>query len=152
MRLAGNTSELNSAGNPAAVTQLLDMGVDDFLLTATVRGVLAQRLVRMNCPECSETVTDSATPSEAIEGITDTMRGRGCEKCSHTGYFGRKGIFELLILDDNIRGLISAKASDREIREAARAVGMRTMLEDGRMKVKEGLTTASELLRVTQEE
>lgn len=148
-------STLHTNDAPSAITRLLDMGVENFLLSSTVRGVLAQRLVRIICPACKEPDTTIESREElkalGIESNKPMFRGKGCEKCAYTGFYGRKGIFELLIVDDEIRKLILKNADSNEIREAGRRHGMKTLLEDGATKIKEGLTTLSEVLRVTQE-
>lgn len=148
-------STLHTNDAPTAITRLLDMGVENFLLSSTVRGILAQRLVRVICPDCKETDPSTADKEElTILGIgsdAPLFRGRKCEKCGFTGYYGRSGIYELLLIDDDIRKLILKKADSNQIREMARRHGMKTLLEDGANKVKMGLTTLSEVLRVTQE-
>lgn len=148
-------STLHTNDAPSAITRLIDMGVENFLLSSTIRGILAQRLVRVICPDCKE-IDKSAAEKEELKmlGIaTDDglYRGRGCERCSFTGYYGRTGIFELLVVDDHIRRLILGRADSNELREMARRNGMKTLLEDGAEKVKAGITTLSEVLRVTQE-
>jgi len=111
--------------------------------------------VRIICPDCKEVDTSGADKEElkalGISAETDLYRGRGCERCSFTGYYGRTGIFELLVVDEHIRRLILRKADANELRETARRHGMKTLLEDGADKVKAGITTLSEVLRVTQE-
>ena len=148
-------STLHTNDAPTAITRLLDMGVENFLLSSTVRGILAQRLVRVICPDCKETDPSTADKEElTILGIgsdAPLFRGRKCEKCGFTGYYGRSGIYELLLIDDDIRKLILKKADSNQIREMARRHGMKTLLEDGANKVKMGVTTLSEVLRVTQE-
>ncbi len=129
-------STLHTNDAPGAITRLLDMGVEAFLLASTVRGILAQRLVRVVCPECKELKPDG------------NVRGTGCERCAYTGYHSRSGIFELLVVDDAIRKLILANADAIQIRNAARAHGMATLLEDGTRKVGSGITTLAEVLRV----
>jgi general secretion pathway protein E len=148
-------STLHTNDAPSAITRLLDMGVENFLLSSTMRGILAQRLVRVICPSCKERDT-SASNSETlklfgIESAASLYRGKGCETCSFTGYFGRSGIYELLVVDDDIRKLILKNADSNQIRTAAKQNGMRTLLEDGAEKIKAGVTTLNEVLRVTQE-
>ncbi|HEX8948241.1 MAG TPA: type II secretion system ATPase GspE [Dissulfurispiraceae bacterium] len=148
-------STLHTNDAPSAITRLIDMGVENFLLSSTMRGILAQRLVRVICPECKE----EDTSAEGREGLRQIglgngyplYRGAGCEKCAGTGYHGRVGIYELFPLDEDIRRLILKNADAGELREVARRNGMRTLLEDGVRKIKAGLTTLNELLRVTQE-
>jgi general secretion pathway protein E len=148
-------STLHTNDAPSAITRLLDMGVENFLLSSTIRGILAQRLVRVICPNCKEADPSTADKEQltmlGIRSDSTFYRGKRCEKCAFTGYHGRLGIFELLLVDDDIRTLILRSADSNQIREAARAHGMKTLLEDGAEKVKAGMTTLSEILRVTQE-
>ncbi|NTU42214.1 MAG: type II secretion system ATPase GspE [Nitrospirales bacterium] len=148
-------STLHTNDAPTAITRLLDMGVEAFLLSSTVRGILAQRLVRVLCPACKEPDPSVAAHEElkalGIKEDVTIYRGRGCEQCGGVGYFGRSGIYELLVVDDDIRKLILKNADSNEIREAARRKGMRTLLEDGALKIKLGVTTPAEVIRVTQE-
>ena len=149
-------STMHTNDAPGAITRLVDMGVEPFLVASSVTAVLAQRLVRLICKDCKETYA----PSEEIlrdVGLAGAKnikfyRGRGCDNCMHTGYKGRVGIFELMLPSDEIRTLAVAKASTTEIRKAALKNGMKTMQEDGIEKVKTGATTLEEVLRVTQEE
>lgn len=149
-------STLHTNDASSAITRLLDMGVENFLLSSTIRGILAQRLVRVICPMCKEQVQSVVADSEELRllGLSSDIplyRGRGCEKCSFTGYYGRMGIFELLLIDDDIRRLILKNADSNQLREAARQHGMKTLLEDGADKIQQGITTLREVLRVTQE-
>jgi general secretion pathway protein E len=114
----------------SAVTRLTDMGVEPFLLSSSLLGVLAQRLVRRYCSVC---------------------KGKGCDTCSHTGYQGRTGIFELLQVDDRMRALIHNRAAESEIRTAALAGGMQLMRGDGERLVREGITSLEEVVRVTRD-
>ena len=114
----------------SAITRLTDMGVEPFLLSSSLLGVLAQRLVRKTCTTC---------------------HGEGCEACGHTGYAGRTGIFELLVANDAIRAQIHSQAAEADIRASAQAQGMVLMREDGQRLVKAGITSAAELLRVTRD-
>lgn len=148
-------STLHTNDAPSAITRLLEMGVENFLLSSTIRGILAQRLVRVICPSCKD-VDPSVADREELKvlGIgTDKSlhHGRGCEQCAYTGYYGRLGIFELLVVDEEIRTLILKSADANQLRDAARKNGMTTLLEDGSDKIRAGLTTLSEVLRVTQE-
>jgi general secretion pathway protein E len=149
-------STLHTNDAPSAITRLLDMGVENFLLSSTVRGILAQRLVRVICSSCKEIDSSIGAEKEELKllGIdkdVSLFRGKGCEKCAYTGYYGRKGIFELLIVDDEIRKLILKNSDSNQIRELAKQHGMRILLEDGAEKIKQGITTLSEVFRVTQE-
>jgi general secretion pathway protein E len=151
-------STLHTNDSPTAITRLIDMGMEDFLLSSTIIGILAQRLVRIACPHCREPYTpDPAILREMkVEGQDLTgfniINVRGCENCSNTGYWGRAGIFEFLKITDDIQRLILEKKDSNVIKEVARRDGMRTLREDGWLKVKQGVTTISEVLRVTQEE
>jgi len=141
-------STLHTNDAPSAVTRLLDMGVENYLITSSVVAILAQRLVRLICPHCQESAGRAMTPfGEEIE----TFKGRGCEACDGSGYKGRAGIFELMELNDELRRLVMANADASRITEAARRHGMRNLREDGWEKVGRGVTTAAELTRVTQE-
>ena len=151
-------STLHTNDAPSAITRLIDMGMEDFLLSSTIIGILAQRLVRVACPYCQVPATpDPAIQRELkLDGSKQTdvniIEVKGCERCSYTGYWGRSGIFEFLEVNDTIQRLILEKKESHLIKEAARKNGMRTLREDGWMKVKQGVTTIPEVLRVTQEE
>jgi general secretion pathway protein E len=149
-------STLHTNDAASAMTRLIDLGVERFLLSSTVRGILAQRLVRVICPSCRERDAAAAEGEQPIRlefgADAELYRGKGCEKCAFTGYRGRTGIFELLVVDEEIRRLILQNADASALRQSARERGMRTMLEDGIARVKQGITTLSELYRVTQEE
>ncbi|NOY64894.1 MAG: Flp pilus assembly complex ATPase component [Nitrospirae bacterium] len=145
-------STLHTNDAPGAITRLMDMGVENYLVSSTLIGVMAQRLVRRVCTHCK--VEDLKNKEIAFEfNINNTIyRGEGCEHCSYTGYLGRIAIFELLIINDEIREMIMEKATTRELRQKAIEQGMRTLREDGLEKVKQGITTIDEVLRVTQVE
>ncbi len=141
-------STLHTNDAPSAITRLTDMGVENYLLSSSLVAVLAQRLVRVICERCKAPDGVRTTPDG------ETMfcwRGAGCEQCFGTGFTGRVGIFELMELDDQIRRLVMANADAAQITAAARRQGMRSLREDGWSKAKNGLTTAAEVLRVTQE-
>ena len=148
-------STLHTNDAPSAITRLLDLGVENFLLSSTIRGILAQRLVRVLCPDCREPDPEAMNREEiealGIDRRAVLYRSRGCEKCSQTGFFGRTGIFELLLVTDEVRKAIIRREDANQIRCVAREQGMRTLLEDGVRKVAEGKTTLGEVLRVTQE-
>ncbi|MDA8157120.1 MAG: type II secretion system ATPase GspE [Actinomycetota bacterium] len=151
-------STLHTNDAPSAITRLLDIGVEPFLLASSLVGVLAQRLVRLNCPSCSVEHKLSSEYLEhigtGIDGLNFSVykKGRGCADCGNTGYTGRAGIFELLLITPEIRALITEKADARTIRDKAVSQGMRPLREDGFIKVARGLTTPEEILRVTQKE
>jgi general secretion pathway protein E len=141
-------STLHTNDAPSAITRLTDMGVENYLITSSVVAVLAQRLVRVICGHCKTSAGTAITP----EGETvETFRGAGCEHCAGAGFHGRVGIFELMELEDEIRKLIMASADASQITDSARRQGMRNLREDGWLKVRTGVTTAEEVMRVTQE-
>ncbi len=150
-------STLHTNDAPGAITRLLDMKVESFLLSSTLLGVLAQRLVRAICPQCKEEVRPDAKLIQAMELEAETLtgfrfyEGRGCEACRFTGYRGRVGIFEYLPVDDEIRRLINQHASTEIIKAQAKTQGVRFLRQDGWRKVRQGVTTVSEVLRVTLE-
>jgi general secretion pathway protein E len=133
----------------SAVTRLTDMGVEPFLLSSSLLGVLAQRLVRKLCPHCK---APAVIASEARQSMAPAVyHPVGCPQCGQTGYSGRSGVFELLVTDDAIRAQIHSRASEADIRAAALASGMVLMREDGERLVRLGLTSREELLRVTRD-
>lgn len=146
---------LHTNDAPSAVTRLRDMGVPTFLITATVEAVLAQRLVRRICANCRTEFTPS--PELAMElGMTADeaatqkfFYGRGCDRCNNTGYKGRMGIYELLVMNDHLREMITNEVSLDEFREAARKYGMRTLRESGLEAIHAGFTTIEEIVRET---
>src|ERR1700736_5128434 len=141
-------STLHTNDARSAITRLTDMGVENYLITSSLVAVLAQRLVRVICLQCKESAGFRMTPEgENIE----TFRGRGCEHCFGTGHVGRMGIFEMMELTDEIRKLIMANSDATQIMMAARRNGMRNLREDGWLKVRNGITSADEVMRVTQE-
>jgi general secretion pathway protein E len=131
---------LHTNDSPSAVTRLIDMGVEPFLLASSLLGVLAQRLVRRLCPACKRPAADG----KGYEPV-------GCEACNHTGYTGRTGVFELLVANDAIRAAVHERASEAELRRLAGQTGMRTMRDDGMRWVQAGETSLAELMRVTRE-
>jgi len=146
-------STLHTNDSTSAVTRLIDMGIEPFLISSSVIGVLAQRLVRLICPRCKENYTPSQELLNDL-GIKDRVslyKGKGCSDCKQAGYLGRIGIFELFIPDDKSKKLIISKASSDEIREIAVKEGMATLYQDGLEKVKKGLVTPEELKRVIEE-
>jgi general secretion pathway protein E len=141
-------STLHTNDAPSAISRLTDMGVENYLITSSLVAVLAQRLVRVICEHCKvEDGTRFAPSGDMVHCFT----GRGCEHCFGSGYTGRVGIFELMELDDGIRQLIMKNQDAVAITNAARRIGMRNLREDGWSKVATGVTTADEVMRVTQE-
>ncbi|GAA3550270.1 type II secretion system ATPase GspE [Zobellella aerophila] len=151
-------STLHTNDAASSVTRLLEMGVEDYLLTSTLNGVIGQRLVRVLCPHCKEEysplpemVSELKLPSSTSDGSIRLFRPKGCGQCAGTGYHGRLAIQELLIMNDDIRRLILKHADAGRIQEAAINGGMRTMYGDGIQKALAGLTHVEEVIRVTQE-
>jgi general secretion pathway protein E len=156
-------STLHTNDSPGAVTRLLDMGVEPYLVASSLIGAIAQRLVRRVCPNCA--APDMPSP-ESLEALNITSndwnngaselpfrRGRGCEKCQQTGYKGRVGLYELFVVDEPVRRMTVDRESSSVLKEhAVKSYGMRTLLGDGRLAVLEGRTTPEEILRVCQRE
>jgi type IV pilus assembly protein PilB len=148
-------STLHTNDSPATVTRLRDMGVPPFLITATVEAILAQRLVRRICANCKEEIVPDAEVLADLELTTEQTvgkkfyRGRGCEKCHNSGYKGRLGLYELLIMTDELRDMVIRNASTEELRETARRGGMVTLRDSGMLGIFDGLTTAEEVIRET---
>jgi len=148
-------STLHTNDAPSAVTRLIDIGVKPFLVASSTRAIMAQRLVRRICQNCKRehTPTDIelralGPAAERVAGVT-LYSGEGCADCSHTGYRGRLGIYEIFLVDDEVRHLIYERASASVLRRRARELGMRTLREDGIRKAVSGVTTLDEVFRVT---
>ena len=146
-------STLHTNDAPSAVTRLTDMGVKPFLVASAVRAAMAQRLVRAICTNCKEAYTPTERDMKMLGAIAKTAPermyiGRGCSKCNG-GYKGRKGIFEIFEIDDTIQRLIFDHAPSSVLRERAREMGMRTLREDGMLKVASGMTSLKEVLQAT---
>jgi len=141
-------STLHTNDAPSAITRLTDMGVENYLICSSLVAVLAQRLVRLICPHCRRPDGERLTP---LGNTIPTFRGAGCERCFGSGHRGRVGIFEMMELNDHIRKLIMSNADASDLTAAALANGMRNLREDGWLKVANGVTTADEVMRVTQE-
>jgi type IV pilus assembly protein PilB len=161
-RLVFSTLYANDA--PTAITQLIDMGVEPFFIASTLAGIVAQRLVRRVCARCKAPYDP---PSDLLRNLNANdaehrgakgsqlgvafMQGKGCQACHHTGYAGRMGIYELLIMEDALRALIITRGTSSEIHARAKKSGFTTLREDGLSKAKQGFTTLEEVLRVTRE-
>jgi len=146
-------STLHTIDASSAVIRLVDMGVEPFLVASSLTAVLAQRLVRTVCPHCREEYAITAAELAYLPARTSTLyRGSGCEKCKGNGYSGRAGIFEFLTVDEDLRQMISERASAQDIKKYAVEKGMKTLFEDGLNKVIRGVTTIQEVLRVTQKD
>jgi general secretion pathway protein E len=151
-------STLHTNDAPGAITRMLDMGIEPYLVSSSVIAIIAQRLVRLICPQCKE----SYQPEEeslrevglALEQLADgrLCRGRGCSHCLNTGYRGRTGIYELLTMNEEMRELVLSRTEANTIKKIATEKGMVTLRQDGAHKVLRGLTTIEEVLRVTQED
>jgi type IV pilus assembly protein PilB len=147
-------STLHTNDAPSAITRLQDIGVAPFLVASSVIAILAQRLVRIICPKCKEAdkppqaeiTAAGLTPLQASQATF--MRGRGCQNCNHTGYRGRRGIFELLRMNAAIREMTFNREPAQSLRRTARVQGMKTLLEDGVWKATQGLTTLEEVLSI----
>ena len=146
-------STLHTNDAPSAVTRLVNIGIEPYLVAATLRGVLAQRLVRKICPHCKETYEPEPVIREAVEDycgpIGDLSRGQGCSRCRGTGFAGRIGIFELLVPDEELLTAVARGANLQELRTILAKSGFGTLRADGMEKVEGGLTTAEEVFYVT---
>jgi general secretion pathway protein E/type IV pilus assembly protein PilB len=148
-------STLHTNDAPSAITRLIDIGVKRYLVGSAIRAIMAQRLVRRTCSNCTEPYQPTEKELRALNlkpnqiAESNFCKGRGCDKCRDTGYKGRLGIFEIIVLDDEIRRLVNDGASVAEIRQRSRDLGMRTMREDGVRKVMVGITTPEEVISAT---
>jgi type II secretory ATPase GspE/PulE/Tfp pilus assembly ATPase PilB-like protein len=147
-------STLHTNDAAGAATRLIDMGIEPFLIASSAIGIMAQRLVRKICERCKKPYAASPELLRSLgisSGPADFYRGEGCPVCKNTGYQGRVGLFELMELNDAVRGMIVAKASSASIKSAAAQAGFRTLRQEGLIKAAHGITTVEEVLRVTQE-
>jgi type IV pilus assembly protein PilB len=148
-------STLHTNDAPSSITRLINIGVEPYLISASLNAVAAQRLVRKICDHCKAPVTNCRETAAAYlrkfnsEGIK-MFQGAGCDRCRQTGYKGRLGIYELLLLNDDLRDLIAGNPSLTDIRRKAQEQGMRSLRDDGLLKVSQGLTTVDEIMRVTE--
>jgi type IV pilus assembly protein PilB len=152
-------STLHTNDAPNAITRLIEMGVKPFLVASAIQAIMAQRLIRTICKECKE---EDQSPDQKLMQLIEfsgksltnkkLYKGRGCGRCHGTGYRGRIGIFEMLMMTREIRELAFNREPTNKIRQAAIAGGMRPLLEDGKLKILEGLTTIDEVIRVAQTE
>jgi type IV pilus assembly protein PilB len=152
-------STLHTNDAPSAITRLIDMGVKPFLVASAIQAIMAQRLIRVTCKKCK--IVDENPDPELLRaaGITKEdvakqpiYKGTGCNNCQNTGYKGRLGIFEMFQMNNELRELAYAKSPTMDLRKAARASGMRTLMEDGRIKILKGITTPLEIVRTAQAE
>jgi type II secretory ATPase GspE/PulE/Tfp pilus assembly ATPase PilB-like protein len=153
-QLVFSTVHTNDA--PSAIIRLVDIGVKPYMVAATVRAILAQRLVRCICTTCKEVYEPSEEEKRLVESVLhdadvrELYKGAGCENCNNSGYQGRVGIFELLVANEEIREMILRNVSSVQLRQKAREFGMKALREDGMSKVMNGVTTLSEVMRVAQ--
>ncbi|HEV7298254.1 MAG TPA: GspE/PulE family protein [Tepidisphaeraceae bacterium] len=152
-------STLHTNDAPGAITRLIDMGVKPFLVASSIQAVLAQRLVRVLCPKCKAPDNDPDPMWLKLAGITDKDRQgktiykpKGCDFCGGIGFRGRQGIFEMMQMNNELRTLAFDRAPSNKIRKAAIASGMKTLLQDGKLKILAGVTTAEEIVKVAQVE
>ncbi|MFP4104995.1 MAG: type II secretion system ATPase GspE [Phycisphaerae bacterium] len=148
-------STLHTNDAPSSITRLINIGVEPFLISAALNAILAQRLVRRICPECKQKVTELKPNEERFIkkyglDVGTIYRGAGCDNCRDTGYKGRLGIYELLVMDEDIRDVVTGNPTLSQMRKAANDHGMETLRDDGLFKVQAGLTTIEEILRVTE--
>jgi general secretion pathway protein E/type IV pilus assembly protein PilB len=145
-------STLHTNDAPSAVTRLLDMGLEPFLVASTVEGLMAQRLVRRICPACRQELkaADFEGASLLPADLKSYWKGRGCDACRGTGYKGRQGIFELLVVDDAVRDMVLRREGAGKLKRYAVEHGMRPLREDGWDRVRAGVTTPEEVLRITK--
>jgi general secretion pathway protein E/type IV pilus assembly protein PilB len=149
-------STLHTNDAAGAVTRLIDMGMKPFLVASSVQAIMAQRLVRTICPKCKEPYQPNLAGLKEVGLLSKDLsrntfyQGKGCSECQHTGYKGRIGIFELLLVNDVIREMILSRCSSTQIKEKAMELGMKTLRQDGLIKAMQGLTTITEVARVTQ--
>jgi len=148
-------STLHTNDAPSAITRLIDIGVKPFLVSSSVRGIMAQRLVRKICSKCVESYSPTERELRLLGDLAgqvenvELKRGAGCPDCAYTGYSGRMGIYEIFVINDEVQHLIYEQVNSGELRQRARELGMRTLREDGLRKVVAGITTLEEVFRVT---
>jgi type II secretion system protein E len=149
-------STLHTNDAPSALTRLVDMGIEPYLVASSLEAVIAQRLIRLICPHCKEEMPPKEVDvvrAEFRQDLTGSLcRGRGCRQCQGTGYWGRIGIFEQMVVTEDIRSLILENASPHKLRKLATQHGMRNLREDGFRHLREGRTTIEEVLRVTKDD
>ena len=145
-------TSIHASDAAGVLTRLVDLGVEPFLIASSVICIVAQRMVRRICPDCSHLIEAPmiermAYEKEMGEEQTEFLYGTGCQSCAYTGYVGRTGIFEILVMTDSMRTLISNRVGSSDIRAQAFKEGMASMKNDGMRKVKAGITTPAEVLR-----
>ncbi|MFM7135354.1 MAG: GspE/PulE family protein, partial [Planctomycetota bacterium] len=150
-------STLHTNDAPSAITRLIDMGVKPFLVASSIQAVMGQRLVRILCPECKQPDDNPDRKVLRLVNISDEelsrgtlMKAVGCGKCRGTGYMGRRAIFELMVMNSEIRDLAFNRSSISKLRAAAIRGGMRSLLGDGKIKILRGMTTPAEIANFAQ--
>jgi len=147
-------STLHTNDAASSITRLVNIGIDPYLIAAALNAVLAQRLVRKICPECKEIYEVPEQMRKYVResgvGPEELFHGKGCDYCRGSGYAGRVGIYELLVIDDKFRDIINKDPSVNNMRRAFHQSGQPSLFDDGIAKVKQGLTTIEEVLRVTE--
>jgi len=149
---------LHTNDAPSSIARLLDMGIEPFLMTATLEGIVAQRLVRKICESCKTRFEPSEAQLMELQLTPDAVKGkkfhygRGCSRCNGTGYKGRTGIFEIMVFNDEIRDLIMNQASTGVLRSAAQKAGMRLLRDNGLLAIYNGITTIDEIAKETMME
>jgi len=148
-------STLHTNDAPTAITRLIDLGLEPYLINATLEGIIAQRLVRRICANCREeyeptpdAILSIGVRPEDVKG-KKFYRGRGCDRCNNIGYYGRMGVFEVLVINDELREMMLSGASTQEIRSAARRTGCRSLRQSGLLAIYDGQTTIEEISRST---
>jgi type II secretory ATPase GspE/PulE/Tfp pilus assembly ATPase PilB-like protein len=152
-------STLHTNDAPGAITRLIDMGVKPFLVASSIQAIMAQRLIRVLCPKCKQPDREPDMAWLRLAGIGPNdikdrtlYKPRGCDYCTGTGFRGRCGIFEMMIMNNELRTLAFERSPTNKIRKAALAAGMKSLLMDGRLKILNGSTTAEEIVKVAQVE
>jgi type IV pilus assembly protein PilB len=148
-------STLHTNDAPSSITRLINIGIEPYLISASLNGVVAQRLVRRVCENCKEPLAPSDEVKQALEKahmeVDQLYRGKGCDRCRNTGYSGRCGIYEVLALDDDVRDLVATRPSVTELRRYCTERGMVSLREDGLRKLRQGVTTVEEILQATED-
>ncbi|MCK5100966.1 MAG: Flp pilus assembly complex ATPase component TadA, partial [Desulfobacteraceae bacterium] len=150
-------STLHTNDSAGAVTRMVDLGIEPYLLSSSVKAVIAQRLVRILCEECKQEFFPEQKDVANLNSAGKMLLGKkiykakGCEKCFNTGYHGRQPIFEIMVIDDALKDTILTTSDSNKIKETAISQGMISLRNDGMIKVLNGITTINEVLRVTQD-
>ena len=147
-------STLHTNDAPSSITRLIDMGVQPFLVASSVMAVMAQRLVRVVCQKCKEPYKPDPGELQQLDITADEaaeanfVRGRGCNACQHTGYKGRKAVFELMTMNSTLRDMTFRREPSQNLRRQARLFGMQTLVDDAKLKAMEGITTLDEAYKL----